>query len=57
MAQCYARDAANGGLEECLQRLQAYEEVAGVDWVQEERYYTPDMLEKYRRSSGRRAGS
>ena len=34
MAQCYARDAANGGLEECLQRLQAYQEVAGVDWVQ-----------------------
>ncbi|MGH8071969.1 MAG: isocitrate lyase/PEP mutase family protein [Candidatus Entotheonellia bacterium] len=34
MAQCYARDAANGGLEECLQRLHAYEEVAGVDWVQ-----------------------
>src|SRR5262252_7521397 len=26
MAQCYARDAANGGLEDCLQRLQAYEE-------------------------------
>ena len=34
MAQCYARDAANGGLEECLQRLQAYQEVAGADWVQ-----------------------
>jgi 2-methylisocitrate lyase-like PEP mutase family enzyme len=34
MAQCYARDAANGGLEECLRRLQAYREVAGVDWVQ-----------------------
>ena len=34
MAQCYARDAANGGLEECLQRLHAYEAVAGVDWVQ-----------------------
>jgi 2-methylisocitrate lyase-like PEP mutase family enzyme len=34
MAQCYTRDAANGGLEECLRRLQAYKEVAGVDWVQ-----------------------
>jgi 2-methylisocitrate lyase-like PEP mutase family enzyme len=34
MAQCYARDAANGGLEECLLRLQAYEQEAGVDWVQ-----------------------
>src|ERR687896_1297314 len=34
MAQCYARDAANGGLEDCLERLRAYKEVAGVDWVQ-----------------------
>ena len=34
MAQCYARDAANGGLEDCFQRLRAYEEIAGVDWVQ-----------------------
>jgi 2-methylisocitrate lyase-like PEP mutase family enzyme len=34
MAQCYARDAANGGLDECLNRLQAYREVGGVDWVQ-----------------------
>jgi 2,3-dimethylmalate lyase len=34
MAQCYARDAANGGLEECLLHLQAYEQEAGVDWVQ-----------------------
>jgi 2-methylisocitrate lyase-like PEP mutase family enzyme len=31
MAQCYARDAANGGLEECLQRLRAYEEVGRSD--------------------------
>src|SRR5262245_421352 len=34
MAQCYARDAANGGLEECLARLHAYETEGGVDWVQ-----------------------
>jgi methylisocitrate lyase len=34
MAQCYARDAANGGFEDCVQRLQAYKDVAGVDWVQ-----------------------
>src|SRR2546429_6895832 len=32
MAQCYARDAANGGLEDCLQRLRAYEDVAGGAW-------------------------
>jgi 2-methylisocitrate lyase-like PEP mutase family enzyme len=34
MAQCYARDAANGGLEDALQRLAAYRREAGVDWVQ-----------------------
>lgn len=34
MAQCYARDAANGGLDEALRRLAAYETEAGVDWVQ-----------------------
>jgi 2-methylisocitrate lyase-like PEP mutase family enzyme len=34
MAQCYARDAANGGLEDCLGRLKAYRKDAGVDWVQ-----------------------
>jgi 2-methylisocitrate lyase-like PEP mutase family enzyme len=34
MAQCYARDAVNGGLDEALARLAAYRDVAGVDWVQ-----------------------
>jgi 2-methylisocitrate lyase-like PEP mutase family enzyme len=34
MAQCYARDAANGGLDDCLARLKAYRNEAGVDWVQ-----------------------
>lgn len=34
MAQCYARDASNGGLEDCLTRLRAYQTDAGVDWVQ-----------------------
>ena len=34
MAQCYARDAANGGLDESLRRLAAYHSEAGVDWVQ-----------------------
>ena len=29
MAQCYARDAANGGLDDALQRLKAYREEAG----------------------------
>jgi 2-methylisocitrate lyase-like PEP mutase family enzyme len=34
MAQCYARDAANGGLDDALHRLAAYQREAGVDWVQ-----------------------
>lgn len=34
LAQCYARDAVNGGLDECLERLRIYGEEAGVDWVQ-----------------------
>src|SRR5436853_5043823 len=34
MAQCYARDAANGGLDDALARLKAYRNEAGVDWVQ-----------------------
>jgi 2-methylisocitrate lyase-like PEP mutase family enzyme len=33
-AHTYARNAQNGGLEECLHRLQAYEREAHVDWVQ-----------------------
>ena len=47
MAQCYARDAANGGLEECVQRLQAYEQVAGVDWVQ---FESPHSVEEIRQA-------
>ncbi len=46
MAQCYARDAANGGLEESLKRLKAYKEEAGVDWVQLE---APHSIEEIRR--------
>ena len=34
MAQCYARDADNSGLDDTLKRLKAYKEEAGVDWVQ-----------------------
>jgi 2-methylisocitrate lyase-like PEP mutase family enzyme len=34
MAQCYARNAANGGLDDALLRLRVYREDAGVDWVQ-----------------------
>ncbi len=30
MAQCYARDAANGGLDDCITRMKAYKSAAGV---------------------------
>jgi 2-methylisocitrate lyase-like PEP mutase family enzyme len=33
-AHTYARNAANGGLDEAIRRLQAYEQEAHVDWVQ-----------------------
>jgi len=44
MAQCYARDAANGGLEDCIKRLQAYRKQAGVDWVQLESPHSIDEI-------------
>ena len=34
MAQCYAGEAATGGLEAALERMKAYKEIGGVDWVQ-----------------------
>jgi 2-methylisocitrate lyase-like PEP mutase family enzyme len=34
MAHTFARNTPNGGLEACLHRLGAYEQEAGVDWVQ-----------------------
>lgn len=45
MAQCYARDAANGGFDDALQRLRAYREAAGADWVQLE---LPHSVEEIR---------
>jgi 2-methylisocitrate lyase-like PEP mutase family enzyme len=48
MAQCYARDAANGGLDEALARLQAYKEQAGVDWVQLESPHSVDEIKQAR---------
>jgi len=44
MAQCYARDAANGGLDDALIRLKAYREDAGVDWVQLESPHSTDEI-------------
>jgi 2-methylisocitrate lyase-like PEP mutase family enzyme len=34
MAQCYARDADDSSLDDTLDRLKAYKNDAGVDWVQ-----------------------
>jgi 2-methylisocitrate lyase-like PEP mutase family enzyme len=44
MAQCYARDAANGGLDDTLVRLRAYREDAGVDWVQLESPHSTEEI-------------
>jgi 2,3-dimethylmalate lyase len=44
MAQCYARDASNSNLDDTLARLNAYREVAGVDWVQLESPHSPDEI-------------
>lgn len=43
MAQCYVGEAADGGHEEALRRMQLYEEQGGVDWVQ---YTAPRNLEQ-----------
>src|ERR1700761_6320638 len=48
MAQCYARDAANGGIDECINRLVAYEQVAGVDWVQMDSPHSLDEVKRAR---------
>lgn len=48
MSQCYARDAANSGLEDCIGRLKAYKEEAGVDWVQLECPHSVDEIKQAR---------
>ena len=48
MAQCYTRDAANGGLDECVRRLAAYKTEAGVDWVQFESPHSVDEIKRAR---------
>jgi 2-methylisocitrate lyase-like PEP mutase family enzyme len=54
MAQCYARDAVNGGMEELLTRLAAYERDAGVDWVQ---FEAPHDVAEIRRARDRVRGT
>ena len=53
MAQCYARDAANGGLDDAVIRLKAYREVAGADWVQLE---SPHSVEEIKLARAAVAG-
>lgn len=48
MAQCYARDAANSSFDDCIARLKAYREVAGVDWVQLESPHSTDEIKRAR---------
>ncbi len=48
MAQCYARDAANSSLEDCIARLRAYETDAGVDWVQLESPHSVEEIKAAR---------
>lgn len=52
MAQCYARDAGNGGLDALLERLSAYETRGGVDWVQFEAPHSTDEVAQARRAVG-----
>jgi 2-methylisocitrate lyase-like PEP mutase family enzyme len=49
MAQCYARDAANSDFDDCLKRLRAYREDAGVDWVQLESPHSQEEIAAARR--------
>jgi 2-methylisocitrate lyase-like PEP mutase family enzyme len=50
MAQCYARDAANGGIDDALQRLVAYQRDAGVDWVQLESPHSIEEIKQVRQA-------
>jgi 2-methylisocitrate lyase-like PEP mutase family enzyme len=49
MAQCYARNAVNGGMAETLKRLRLYEKDAGVDWVQFEAPHSIAEIKRARR--------
>ena len=48
MAQCYTRDAVNGGLDACIERLRAYQDQGGVDWVQFESPHSVDEIKRAR---------
>jgi 2,3-dimethylmalate lyase len=44
MAQCYARDAAGGTLDDTIARMKGYREEAKVDWVQFESPHSVDEI-------------
>lgn len=48
MAQCYARDADNSSVDDALNRLKAYKDDAGVDWVQLESPHSVDEIKAAR---------
>ncbi|MGE5270694.1 MAG: isocitrate lyase/PEP mutase family protein [Thiohalocapsa sp.] len=48
MAQCYARDAVGGTLDDAIARMKAYREEAGVDWVQFESPHSIDEIKAAR---------
>jgi 2-methylisocitrate lyase-like PEP mutase family enzyme len=49
MAQCYARNAMNGGMAELLKRLRLYETDGGADWVQFESPHSVAEIKRARR--------
>jgi len=49
MAQCYARNAVNGGMTETLKRLRLYEKEGRVDWVQFEAPHSSDEIKRARK--------
>jgi 2,3-dimethylmalate lyase len=50
MAQCYARNAVNGGMAETLKRLRLYEREGRVDWVQFEAPHSVDEIKQARKA-------
>ena len=49
MAQCYARNAVNGGMAETLKRLSLYEKEGKVDWVQFEAPHSAAEIKRARK--------
>jgi methylisocitrate lyase len=49
MAQCYAGEAINGGMEEALRRMKAYQDIGEVDWVQFSAPHSADEIRQARK--------